>query len=162
MQLSIKSFDFRHSVAAFLYTIITAHVVPHYTQTHWRSTVTGLRQSSTHRRWLYTTVHERTCGSWGVLGPIVEQQHSSPGDLQIRTRNVAHSDLRDVGSRPSDHYFRSVCLSVCLFLCLFVCVEFFSAVFDPISIKLGHVICLGLVVSPRILGLCNHWGLCDP
>jgi len=35
---------------------------------------------------------------------------------------------------------------------LFVCAEFFSTVFDPISIKLGHnyVICLGLVVSPRI------------
>jgi len=42
-----------------------------------------------------------------------------------------------VGSRPSDHYFRSVCLSVCL---LFVCAEFFSAVFDPISIKLGHTL----------------------
>jgi len=51
-----------------------------------------------------------------------------------------------VGSRPSDHYFRSVCW----FVCLFVCAEFFSAVFDPISIKLGHVICLGLVVSARI------------
>jgi len=39
------------------------------------------------------------------------------------------------GSRPSDHYFRSVCwLSVCLF------VQFFSAVFDPISIKLGHML----------------------
>jgi len=25
-----------------------------------------------------------------------------------------------VGSRPTDHYFRSVCLSVCLFVCLFV------------------------------------------
>ena len=36
------------------------------------------------------------------------------------------------GSRPSDHYFRSVCLSVCA--------EFFSAVFDPISIKLGHML----------------------
>jgi len=32
----------------------------------------------------------------------------------------------------------SVCLSVCLSLCLFVCAEFFSAVFDPISIKLEH------------------------
>jgi len=41
-----------------------------------------------------------------------------------------------VGSRPSDHCFRSVCLSVCLF----VCAEFFSAVFDPISIKLGHML----------------------
>jgi len=40
------------------------------------------------------------------------------------------------GSRPSDHYFRSVCL----FVCLFVCAEFFSAVFDSISIKLGHML----------------------
>ena len=55
-----------------------------------------------------------------------------------------HNDI--FGSRPSDHYFRSVCL----FVCLFVCAEFFSAVFDPISIKLGHGICLGLVVFPRI------------
>jgi len=49
-----------------------------------------------------------------------------------------------VGSRPSDHYFRSVCLSdclsVCLSGCLFVCAEFFSAVFDPISIKVGHML----------------------
>ena len=34
------------------------------------------------------------------------------------------------------YYFRSVCLSVCLF----VCAEFFSAVIDPISIKLGHML----------------------
>jgi len=33
---------------------------------------------------------------------------------------------------------------------LFVCADFFSAVFDPILIKLGHMIYLGLVVSPRI------------
>ena len=38
-----------------------------------------------------------------------------------------------IGSRPSDHYFRCV-----LFVCLFV--QFFSAVFDPISIKLGHMV----------------------
>ena len=34
----------------------------------------------------------------------------------------------------------SVCLFVCLSVCLFVCAEFFSAVFDPISIKLGHML----------------------
>jgi len=34
----------------------------------------------------------------------------------------------------------SVCLSVCMFVCLFVCAEFFSAVFDPISVKLGHML----------------------
>ena len=43
---------------------------------------------------------------------------------------------KSFGSRPSDHYFRSVCW----FVCLFVCAEFFSAVFDPISIKLGHIL----------------------
>jgi len=43
-----------------------------------------------------------------------------------------------IGSRPSDHYFRSVCWFVCLFVCLFV--QFFSAVFDLISIKLGHML----------------------
>ena len=30
-------------------------------------------------------------------------------------------------------------VSVGLSVCLFVCAEFFSAVFDPISIKLGHM-----------------------
>ena len=34
----------------------------------------------------------------------------------------------------------SVCLFICLFVCLFVCAEFLSAVFDPISIKLGHML----------------------
>jgi len=45
--------------------------------------------------------------------------------------------INHFGSRPSDHYFRSV---------LLVCAEILSAVFDPISMKLGHVTCLGLVV----------------
>jgi len=34
----------------------------------------------------------------------------------------------------------SVYLSVCLSVCLFVCADFFSAVFDPIWIKLGHML----------------------
>jgi len=45
---------------------------------------------------------------------------------------LGQSTGRNFGSRPSDHYFCSVCL--------FVCAEFFSAVFDPISIKLGHML----------------------
>jgi len=44
-----------------------------------------------------------------------------------------------IGSRPRNHYFRSV-LFVCLSVCLFVCAELFSAVFDPIWIKLGHML----------------------
>jgi len=31
-------------------------------------------------------------------------------------------------------------VSVGLFVCLIVCAEFFSVVFDPISIKLGHML----------------------
>jgi len=58
--------------------------------------------------------------------------------------SMCGSDAAFFGSRPSDHYFRSVCLFVCLFVCvfvcLFVCAEFFLAVFDPISIKLGHML----------------------
>jgi len=41
---------------------------------------------------------------------------------------------RVFGSRPSDHYFSS------LLVCLFACAEFFSAIFDPISIKLGYML----------------------
>jgi len=39
----------------------------------------------------------------------------------------------NIGSWPSDHYFRSVCLSACL-------CRVFSAVFDPISIKPGDIL----------------------
>jgi len=39
-------------------------------------------------------------------------------------------------------------VSVCLSVCLFVCVEFFSAVFDPISIKLGNVLHAWVYLCP--------------
>jgi len=41
-----------------------------------------------------------------------------------------------LGSRPSDQVTINFVVSVCLF----VCAEFFSAVFDPILIKLGHML----------------------
>jgi len=46
------------------------------------------------------------------------------------------------GSRPSDHYFRSVCLSVCA--------VFLSRLWSDFNQTRTHVMCLGLVVSPRI------------
>ena len=82
-----------------------------------------------------------------------------------RCDNVVSKVCRRGGRRSSSATVESFCLlvhghvtiifvvSVCLFVCLFVCAEFFSAVFDPISIKLGHMLyvwTLGLVVSPRI------------
>ena len=52
------------------------------------------------------------------------------------------------GSRPSDHYFRNVCLSVCLSVCL--CRVFLSRLWSNFDQTRTHIICLGLVVSPRI------------
>jgi len=70
----------------------------------------------------------------------------APGFSVIRGNNFnmlnkrAALVLENIGSRLSGHYFRSVCWFVCLSVCLFVCAEFFSAVFEPISIKLGHML----------------------
>jgi len=53
-----------------------------------------------------------------------------------------------IGSRPSDHYFRSVCLSVCL--SVYLCRVFLSRLSSDFDQTRTYVICLGLVVSPRI------------
>ena len=53
--------------------------------------------------------------------------------LKVQISKLVHGQVTVI-------FVVSVCLSVCLFLCLFVCAEFFSAVFDPISIKLGHML----------------------
>jgi len=86
------------------------------------------------------------------LADVFRIQHCSSVPETIFTRqqlpdvrwlfalSVGHFADKIFGSRPSDHYFSSVCWFVCLFVCLFVCAEFFSAVFDPISIKLGHML----------------------
>ena len=57
-----------------------------------------------------------------------------------------------IGSRPSDHYFRSVCWFVCLSVCLFVCLcrVFLSRLWSNFDQTRTYVICLGLVVSPGI------------
>jgi len=53
-----------------------------------------------------------------------------------------------VGSRPSDHYFCSVCLFVCLSVCL--CRVFLSRLWSDFDQTWAYVICQGLVLSPRI------------
>jgi len=67
-----------------------------------------------------------------------------------------------IGSRPSDHYFRSVCwfvcLSVCLSVCFFLCRVFLSRLWSDFDQTWAYVICLGLVVFPRIYGLCDPAG----
>jgi len=50
--------------------------------------------------------------------------------------------LLSIGSGPSDHYFRSVCP--------FVCAVFLSRLSSDFDETWTYVICLGLLVSPRI------------
>ena len=68
-----------------------------------------------------------------VVGPIIAGRHMFVFEV---IAGIIHFYI--FGLRPSDHYFRSVCW----FVCLFVCAEFFSAVFDPISVNLGHMLCV--------------------
>ena len=82
--------------------------------------------------------------------------------MDSEERAVRHLQKMNFGSRPSDHYFRSVCLFVCL-VCLFVCAEFFSAVFDPISIKLGHMLHVWVWLCPlEYRGCATPVGLVTP
>jgi len=67
----------------------------------------------------------------------VRQSETSPqscnamasGQQRCRRLGRHHRPCNIIGSRPSEHYFRSVCL----FVCLFVCAEFFQ----PSSIRFG-------------------------
>jgi len=67
---------------------------------------------------------------------VVSRQNADIADTMHLKKFFIHLDSSSfVGSQPSDHYFRSV-----LSVCLSVCAQFFSAVFDPILIKLGHML----------------------
>ena len=59
-------------------------------------------------------------------------EHSFPGPIVLQ--NFRFPDLSLVHGQVTIIFVVSVCLSVCLF------VQFFSAVFDPILIKLGHML----------------------
>ena len=63
-------------------------------------------------------------------------------DVRVRpfTVRTSNSTAFLVHGQVTIIFVVSVGLSVCLFVCLFVCADFFSAVFDPISIKLGHML----------------------
>ena len=81
----------------------------------------------------HVVVHAARVSPWFQASDVVSQYVVS-----------VHYSYLLVGSRPSDHYFHSVCW----FVCLFVCAEFFSAVFDPISIKLGHMLYVWVYLCP--------------
>jgi len=57
--------------------------------------------------------------------------------LVIIVIRIADVKIKLVHGQVTIIFVVSVCLCICLFVCLFVCAEFFSAVFDPIWIKLG-------------------------
>jgi len=52
------------------------------------------------------------------------------------------ADFETIGSRPSDHYFRTVCWFVCLSVCL--CRVFLSRLWSDFDQTRTYVICLGL------------------
>jgi len=62
------------------------------------------------------------------------------------------------GSRPSDHYFCSVCRFVCL------CRVFLSRLWSDFDQSWTYVICLGLVVFPirPYIGAVHPWGWVTP
>ena len=83
--------------------------------------------------------------SGGMKSPLVAgdpllSAYRTPSPLlgltyfHTRAKNIKHSVL--VHGQVTIIFV----VSVCLFVCLFVCAEFFSAVFDPNSIKLGHML----------------------
>jgi len=107
-----------------------------------------------------TTVHNNTCTTshhdTNSKLHVVNRSECRPAFLQQRNTNgnkPQHCQLRRSITNLKhywfiDHYFRSVCWFVCLSVCLFVCAEFFSAVFDPISIKLGHMLYVWVYLCP--------------
>ena len=83
---------------------------------------------------IHPTVWPQYTNVTGRTGQTTDRQHYANRFTNGRRETAAalehcHSSI---GSRPSDHYFRSVCLSVCLFVCLFV--QSFS---QPSSIQFG-------------------------
>jgi len=85
-------------------------------------------------RLIFWLKQQNKCSSLSAFTKILVKIQVLPS-----LRDSVHTTNRPyVGSRPSDHFIVSVGLSVCLF----VCAEFFSAVFHPISIKLGHMLCV--------------------
>jgi len=61
-----------------------------------------------------------------------------------------------IGSRPSDHYFRSVCLFVCF------CRVFLSRLRSNLDQTRTHVTCPGLVVSLEYRGCATPGGWVTP
>jgi len=70
---------------------------------------------------------------------IFEAQTNKKVTDNVKTEPYAVHCVRQlIGSRPSDHYFRSVCLSFCL------CRVFLSSLWSDFDQTWTYVICLGL------------------
>jgi len=138
-------------------TTFTCCRVESSTLAAWMSSVSVCRRHLSLLRWLII-IRAASCDTECFEVVLKwEQVPRPPGAMRLRTRrhdfelpiikyefnkrNFIVQSLFNylwfcVASRPSDHYFRSVCLFVCLF------VQSFSQLSDPISIKLGHMLYL--------------------
>jgi len=66
------------------------------------------------RHWYGSLIREATC-----IIPVLLLLFSG-ATYRLGQLYASHCWLAHIGSRPSDHYFRSVCRFVCLSVCLFV------------------------------------------
>ena len=125
----------------------------------WENNLTTRRQPirALQLSWVPWGSSTRTRRQSGVERSRSEQLHTVSvcvyGLVHLQAgRRTRRPNLGLVDSRPSDHYFRSVCWFVCLSVCLFVCScrVFLSRLWSDFNQTRTYVICLGLVVSPRI------------
>jgi len=98
----------------------------------------------------YVECHVKLLTQTQAAGKLPSLQQSLTSSLHLLARLLSH------------WFTAKWPLFSCLSVCLFVCAEFFSAVFDPILIKLGHVICLGLVVFLEYRGCATPGGWVTP
>ena len=89
---------------------------------------------------------------WSVIHSVcIDQPALIPSLLRtVLIASCLRTDSADFHRTVSSELYRFLLVhgqvtiifvvSVCLSVCLFVCAEFFSAVFDPIWIKLGHML----------------------
>jgi len=83
-------------------------------------------------------IPERTCETVNQSLMLHKQTACFSAFLFKVYKHISHAIL--VHGQVTIIFVVSVCLFVCLSVCLYVCAEFFSAVFDPIWIKLGHML----------------------
>jgi len=110
----------------------------------WRRSLYQMEQSVTHEDpayQLHTPLYLHCTRAAMRQLPTRRRRRVSPlpSMSAVRFSDSLHSNDKHFWFTAKWQLFFFV-VSACQFDCLFVCAEFFSAVFDPISMKLGHML----------------------